>query len=168
VLGNPISATDPLGLEILYIYNGPTFPANGNNPFGHSGVALPGQGIYSYGNNTKPGSSTTAYLKRQSAIRSTAVVIVPTTQAQENSLGAYFSQFPDPNSGINYAHTCAARLSGGFLSAGMMKNQFVRSPQAHGFPYSQYSSVQAIPGAKTIIIPKGGAVPADLNRFDPE
>jgi RHS repeat-associated protein len=167
VMGNPTNATDPMGLDTLYIYNGPTFPANGNNPFGHSGVAPEGQGIYSYGNSTTPGSSTTDYLKRQSAIRDTAVVIIPTTKEQEASMGAYFGQYPDPNQGINLTHTCAARLSGAFVSAGLMRDQFVRSPQAYGFPYSQYSEVKKIPGAQVMIIPKGGEIPPELDRFNP-
>lgn len=164
--GNPLNGYDPLGLDTLYIYNGPTFPSNGNNPFGHSGVAPEGQGIHSYGNSTEPGSSTTDYLKRQSAIRDTAVVVVPTTKEQEMAMRDYFEKYPNPNEGINLTHTCAARLSGAFLSAGMMRDQFARSPHAYGFPYSQYSEVKNIPGAQVIIIRKGGQVPAEFNKYN--
>lgn len=164
--GNPLGAIDPSGLETAYVYNGPTFPG-GNNPFGHTGMATTGSGVYSFGNSTGLGSSLTDYLQRQSALRDTAVVILPTTPAQEQQALDYFRQFTDPNAGINYSETCAARTAKGLSAAGLLRDTFVAAPQTYGFPYSQFGAVQSLPGAVTVVIPKGGSVPPFLKTFNP-
>lgn len=165
VAGNPLVSVDPLGLDTAFVYNGPTFP-NGSNPFGHTGMATTGSGIYSYGNSTGLGSSFTDYLQRQSAIRNTAVVVIPTTPDQENKILEYFKQFTDPNAGINYSETCAARTAKGLSAADLLREKFAASPQSYGFPYSQFQAVRDLPGALTIVIPKGGPVPPFLTTFN--
>lgn len=164
--GNPLSYVDPSGLESAFVYNGPTFPS-GNNPFGHTAMATTGSGVFSFGNSTAPGSSFMDYLKRQSELRDTAVVILPTSAEQERKIVDYFKQFNDPNEGINYSETCAARTAKGLSAADLLREKFATSPQAYGFPYSQFKAVQNLPGATTIIIPKGGAVPPFLTNFNP-
>jgi hypothetical protein len=163
---NPLSYVDPSGLASVFVYNGPTFPS-GNNPFGHTAMATTGSGVFSFGNSTAPGSSFTDYLRRQSNLRDTAVVILPTTPEQEQKIVDYFKQFNDPNQGINYSETCAARTAKGLSAADLLREKFITSPQAYGFPYSQFKAVQNLPGATTIIIPKGAAVPPFLTNFNP-
>lgn len=131
--GNPLSYADPRGLETAYVYNGPTFPS-GNNPFGHTAIATTGSGVYSFGNSTGLGSSLTDYLQLQSALRDTAVVILPTTPAQEGQILDYFKQFTDPNAGVDYSETCAARTAKGLSAADILRETFVTSPEAYGFP----------------------------------
>jgi hypothetical protein len=164
--GNPLSHVDPHGLETAYVYNGPTFP-NGNNPFGHTAMATTGSGVYSFGNSTSLGSSLTDYLQRQSALRDTAVVILPTTPDQEMRILEYFKQFTDPNVGVNYSETCAARTAKGLSAAEILREIFVASPETYGFPYSQFQAVRNLPGAITVVIPKGGPVPPNLTTFNP-
>lgn len=164
--GNPLSYVDPRGLETAWVYNGPTFPS-GNNPFGHTAMATTGSGVYSFGNSTGLGSSLTDYLQRQSALRDTAVVVLPTTPDQERRILDYFKQFTDPNAGVNLSETCAARTAKGLSAADILRETFVASPEAYGFPYSQYLAVRNLPGAVTIVIPKGGPVPPTLTSFNP-
>lgn len=162
---NPLSNTDPLGLETVFVYNGPTFPG-GNNPFGHTAMATTGSGVYSFGNKTPLGSSLRDYLHRESARRDTAVVILPTSPEQEKRIIDYFKQFNDPDKGINYSETCAARTAKGLSAADLLREAFAASPQAYGFPYSQFKAVQNLPGAMTIVIPQGGPVPPFLDQFN--
>jgi RHS repeat-associated protein len=54
VAADPLLNLDPFGLDTAYVYDGPTFPLHGNNPFGHSAVATTGMGVRSYGNDTAP------------------------------------------------------------------------------------------------------------------
>ncbi|WP_194793008.1 transglutaminase family protein [Caenimonas koreensis] len=119
------------------------------------------------GNSTALGSSLTDYLQRQSALRDTAIVIVPTTPDQEKRILDYFRQFGDPNAGINYSETCAARTAKGLSAADLLREAFVTSPQTYGFPYSQYQAVRNLPGALTVVIPNGGSVPSFLATFNP-
>lgn len=164
--GNPLSYVDPTGLDTAYVYNGPTFPA-GNNPFGHTAMAMTTSGIYSFGNSTPLGGSFTDYLNRQREQRDTAVVIIPTTASQEKQILDYFKQFSDSNAGVNFSETCAARTAKGLSAADLLREKFVSSPQSYGFPYSQFLAVKDLPGATTIIIPKGGPVPPFLSTFNP-
>lgn len=164
--GNPVNYVDPLGLETAYVYNGPTFPV-GNNPFGHTAIATTGAGVYSFGNNIELGSSLTRYLRQQSILRDTAIVILPTTPDQEAAMLGYLSQFSDSDAGINYWETCAARTAKALSAADLLRETFANSPQTYGFPYSQYRAVRILPGAKTVVIPKGGPVPPFLSTFEP-
>lgn len=61
--GNPLRYVDPDGHrpDILVIENGPTE----GNPIGHTAIAVTGHGVFSFGNNTKLGSSSTAYIQRE-------------------------------------------------------------------------------------------------------
>lgn len=130
-------------------------------------MATTGSGVYSFGNSTRLGSSLTDYLRRQSALRDTAAVVLPTTPDQEKKILGYFRQFSDPNAGINYSETCAARTAKGLSAADLLRETFVMSPQTYGFPYSQYQAVRNLPGALTVVIPKGGPVPPLLSTFNP-
>jgi len=164
--GNPVNYVDPLGLETAYVYNGPTFPT-GNNPFGHTAIATTGAGVYSFGNSTALGSSLTAYLFAQSKLRETAVVILPTTPDQEAAMLDYLRRFTHSDAGINYWETCAARTAKALSAADLLRETFIASPQTYGFPYSQYRAVGSLPGARTLLIPKGGPIPPFLSTFDP-
>jgi RHS repeat-associated protein len=52
VASNPQQWTDPNGLDVAVVENGPT----SGNPIGHTAVAVTGGGVYSYGNRTAAGS----------------------------------------------------------------------------------------------------------------
>ena len=70
---------DPDGMDIAVIENGPTQ----DNPIGHTAIAITGHGIYSFGNNTKCGSSLSNYLQREAPRRNTVIYIIKTTPAQD-------------------------------------------------------------------------------------
>ena len=72
VNANPLSATDPTGLDTAVIIGGPT----SGNPFGHVAIGFSGQGVYSFGTNTPIGSNLTDYLQKQSGYRSSTVLII--------------------------------------------------------------------------------------------
>lgn len=167
-LSRPSLLIDPLGTETAYVYNGPTFPFHGNNPFGHSGVATTGSGIRSYGNDTAIGSSLTEYLQKQAPLRHSVVVVLPTTPAQESRISDFLKKFPEPNRGIDYDRTCATRVSDAFWEAGLFSNALMsRYPGAYGFPRQQLDAVLAIPGARVFNIPRNGQIPEALRQFNP-
>ena len=92
--------------------------------------------------------------------------MLPTSPEQEKRIIDYFRQFSDPDKGINYSETCAARTAKVLSAADLLRDVFSASPQAYGFPYSQFKAVQNLPGAMTIVIPKGGPVPPFLDQFN--
>jgi RHS repeat-associated protein len=78
---DPINLVDPSGLNIVVIEGGPTE----GNPIGHTAIAISGQGVYSFGNDTAPGSSLIGYLLRQAERRNQTVYIIPTTAEQDEA-----------------------------------------------------------------------------------
>jgi RHS repeat-associated protein len=47
-LNQPMNFTDPLGLDVAVIENGPTE----DNPIGHTAICVTGAGVFSFGNDT--------------------------------------------------------------------------------------------------------------------
>ena len=78
-LNNPTNFRDPDGMDIAVVENGPTQ----GNPIGHTAIAITGYGVFSFGNNTKCGSSHSDYLRREAPRRNTVVYIIKTTPAQD-------------------------------------------------------------------------------------
>jgi RHS repeat-associated protein len=83
VYNNPLKLVDHNGKwpDIAIIENGPTQ----GNPIGHTAIAVTGQGVFSFGNNTKLGSSLTDYVKREAPRRDTTITIIKTTPAQDKA-----------------------------------------------------------------------------------
>jgi hypothetical protein len=171
--GKNQSSLTLLIVATLFIYNGPTLfnGAGGENPFGHSGIAVTGSGLYSFGNSTALQSSVTGYLEQQAQIRSTTLVILPTSSSEEQKILTYFQKFPqnflDPNAGITNTNTCATLTGNALLSAGLLTQQLGGTPGALIFPYSQLQFVRQIPGAILLTILRNGQVPAIVNQFNP-
>jgi len=92
-LNSPTNFVDPSGLDIAVIENGPTIPYGGNNPFGHTAIAITGHGVYSFGNDVDLGSSTGAYVWNQASKRDSVVYVIHTTPAQDALALAYLQSF---------------------------------------------------------------------------
>ncbi|MDD5276961.1 MAG: RHS repeat-associated core domain-containing protein [Methylovulum sp.] len=171
---NPVNWIDPLGLETLVIFNGPT----SGNPFGHTAIATTGSGVYSPGNNPNDpsrnyqGSSLTDYLAVEAARRDTTVYALPTTPDQEKAVINYMKSkttrpeiFPD---------NCAARV-GTSLKAGSvnLSDPFIPgiSLPTGPFPSTLVRALQNLEsqgGATSIVIPRNSSIPASLNSFNPK
>lgn len=85
---DPINKTDPMGLDTAVAIGGARWDSWGDspNPLGHASLALTGQGTFSFGTGTMPGTNFTSFLGDQSAHRWTAVYILKTTPAQEAAM----------------------------------------------------------------------------------
>jgi RHS repeat-associated protein len=174
-VGNtPVNWIDPLGLETLVIFNGPT----SGNPFGHTAIATTGSGVYSPGNNPNDpnrnyqGSSLTDYLAVEAARRDTTVYVLPTTPDQEKAVINYMKSkatrpeiFPD---------NCAARV-GNSLKAGSvnLSDPFIPgiSLPTGPFPSTLVRALQNLEsqgGSTSIVIPRNSSIPASLNSFNPK
>jgi RHS repeat-associated protein len=162
--------------DILVIENGPTE----GNPIGHTAIAVTGQGIFSFGNSTPLGSSTTDYLSQQSSRRDTTVYVIKTTPEQDKAaVNAALQQ--DQKGTVNtYPDNCSDRTNKILDAAGVPPAQ-VQGPASPYIPPSHPDS--AVPGTagvraeeaqhkdpskvETILIPKGSAVPDSLKQFNP-
>ena len=155
---NPISNVDPEGLNALTIGGG---VRDGSvNVAGHMGMAVTGQGIYSYGNDTALGSSVAGYISEQSLVRNQLITYIPTTPEQDALMMLYFTKHPDMND-VGYFDNCAVRTNEALMSA--------RVPvQGSPFPGGLARDVQRLPGTQTFFVPKGGPIPPGLQRLIPQ
>ena len=167
--------------DILVIENGPTE----GNPIGHTAIAVTGQGVFSFGNSTKLGSSTTDYLSQQSSRRDTTVYVIKTTPEQDKAaVNAALQQ--DQKGTVNvYPDNCSTRANAMLDAAGIPQAQ---GPVNPAYPAAMPGPDPAIPGAagqraqqlgdntskldppgqvQTIQIPKGSSVPDSLKQFNP-
>ena len=166
VNANPLSATDPTGLDTAVIIGGPT----SGNPFGHVAIGFSGQGVYSFGTNTPIGSNLTDYLQKQSGYRSSTVLIIPTNTTQEANMRSYLqatqsTPLPDPfkNPLGALGDTCAVRTNNALGAGGLRSSQ--QSP-GNPFPYST-GLIAAPYSTREYSLPRGGGVPPDLQSFNP-
>ena len=113
---NPVMWIDPRGLDLLVIL-GAQRP-DSYNVFGHVGIAVTGAGIFSFGNDTPLGSSTTDYLTAQSQLRLQEVFRIPTTPEQDAAALEYLRQFTDKN-GVDKIDNCANRAYSALVAAGV-------------------------------------------------
>lgn len=169
VEGNPVSKIDPSGLDAVVIYGA----ATSSNPLGHAAIAITGQGVYSYGTGTKPGTNLTDYLLSQADYRNSIAYIIKTTSEQDeamlqylNSLNPLLPAVPSQDS----SDTCAARTNEALRHAGMYDP---RSPitsllLGNSSPFPIDSAVTAKAYASGVVkIPIGTTIiPASLNQFN--
>ena len=183
-LNQPSNFTDPLGLDIAVVENGPTAPSNGDplgNPVGHTALCISGAGVFSFGNNTPLGSSCTDYLKKQASRRDTIVRIIHTTPAQDAAALAYLRSFGNsglpktssPTGDVN--DNCATRANNALDAAGIPMVDSAGNPVI--FPW-QVPAPRGLPGTAgnraaaaggtPYLIPQGNpGLPSSLSPFDP-
>jgi hypothetical protein len=162
--------------DILVIEGGPTE----GNPIGHTAIAVTGQGVFSFGNSTTLGSSTTDYLAQQSSRRDTTVYVIKTTPEQDKAaVNAALQQDQKGTIGI-YPDNCSCRSNAILDAAGVPQvkaNPQITDPVPNAttdpaMPGSAGERAQALQESKpdavqTMQIPKGSAVPDSLKQFNP-
>jgi RHS repeat-associated protein len=175
VQNNPLRSVDADGHagDIAVIEDGPTQ----GNPIGHTAIAITGKGVFSFGTAerdgslTKLGGSTTDFLQNQTGRRDQTITIIKTTPAQDQAAAdALMKQ--DAKGSINtYPDNCSARSNAGLDAAGIpqanVSNPITPMPADPSMPGTAGARAMDTPGSQTITIPKGGAVPSQMNQFNP-
>ena len=174
VSANPLSFTDPMGLDTVVMVGGGT----GGNPFGHVAIGFTGQGVYSYGtgvNGRNPGPATplgsnvTDYLTSQATYRDTTVYVLKTTPEQEMKMRDEILKYrstplpnplKDPWGALH--DTCATRTQNALEAGGI--NSFF-TPFTSPFPAGT-NSIAGQNATSRINIPKGGPIPGSLSSFN--
>jgi RHS repeat-associated protein len=177
-LNNPLKMVDRDGRapDIAIIENGPTR----GNPFGHTGIAVTGYGVFSFGNGTQLGSSLAEYVTREAPRRDTTITIIKTTPEQDKAaVEALLKQ--DEKGGVqDYPDNCARRANAGLDAAGvpaapevaLPSEAPVMVPADTGMPGTagKRAGVAQAQGqqVETVKIPKGSTtVPQQLQQFEP-
>jgi RHS repeat-associated protein len=171
VRNNPMGKGDPdgHGPDILVIEDGPTE----GNPIGHTAIAVTGQGVFSFGNGTKLGSSTTDYLARETGRRDQTVTAIKTTPERDHAAVEALMK-EDAKGGITKVQdNCASRSNAALDAAGIPRGDIsnpmtpISTPDP-SLPGTAGARAQATPGSQTTTIPKGStSIPAGLNQFNP-
>jgi len=180
VTNNPLARVDADGHagDILVIEDGPTE----GNPIGHTAVAITGKGVFSFGNGTPLGSSTTDYLQGQASRRDQTVTVIKTTPEQDQAAYDALMKQNDKG-GINvYPDNCSARSNAALDAAGVptggpdMTKPGQQSPLPvvpqnpdPSMPGTAGKRAEGVPGSQTTVIPKGSKdIPGNLNQFNPK
>ncbi len=174
VANNPINYVDPLGLLTVVVIGGPSPPSPGNssgNPFGHASIGFTGNGVYSFGTSTAPGSSFTDFLNNQATYRDSTLYILNTTPQQEQAMINYLkSQVGKPLQ--KYPDNCANRTTTALSAGGIDLTQTVPAapsvaipmevPINGSFPADIATSLDLNPDVLQISIPKGTTLPPNF------
>ena len=176
VRNSPLKSADTDGHappDIAVIEDGPTQ----GNPIGHTAIAITGRGIFSFGTAEKDGSltklggSTTDFLRNQAERRDQTITIIKTTPEQDKAAAdALMKQ--DTKGSINiYPDNCSARSNAGLDAAGIPPaktgNPITPMPADPAMPGTAGARAMDTSGSQTIVIPKGGTVPSQMNQFNP-
>jgi RHS repeat-associated protein len=163
---NTANATDPLGLDTLVILGGET----SSNPFGHVAIAFTGRGVYSYGTDTPLGSSLTAYLASQARYRTSTLIRISTTSAQEKEMLSKvlsYKGIPLPNPKQDpigaFQNTCAVRTQQA-LAVGGIKSSLV--PMTSPLP-ADTGIIAGMNSSGISILWQGSPVPSGFESFNP-
>jgi RHS repeat-associated protein len=180
-VGNsPLKYVDPYGLATAVIIGGPSpsSPDNSSgNPFGHASIAFTGNGVYSFGTHTDPGSSLTDFLKKQASYRDSTVYILNTTPEQEKAMMDYLKK-QNPNI-QKYPDNCAHRSAEALKAGGAAPSDLTRMPHSDSFDLGENvngdwpsligETLQNDPGVLQISVPKGTTLPPNfLTGFNPK
>ena len=176
---NPLARLDADGHagDIAVIEDGPTE----GNPVGHTAIAITGRGVFSFGNSTPLGSSTTDYLQRESPRRNQTVTIIKTTPEQDAAAAKELLKQNDNGTINRYPDNCSARSNAALDAAGIpqvgpdstkigQQSPLLIQPTGPdpAIPGTAGARAQATPGSQTIEIPKNSqSLPANLNQFNP-
>jgi RHS repeat-associated protein len=167
---DPINFIDLTGLDVVVIENGPTQ----GNPIGHTAVGVTGGGIYSFGNNTAPGSSVQGYLARETPRRNSTAYVIPTSPAQNAAVLAALNAMVGTPMGT-LVDNCSSRSNAALDAAGVpgTPSGFPGGPFSPGLPPNIPGSAggraQAA-GATAFEFPKNafpGSYPDVLLQFEP-
>jgi RHS repeat-associated protein len=196
VENGPVNRIDPDGHNIAVIENGPTvskwkfvkhFFKTGSfkgagNPIGHTAFAVTGQGVFSSGNTTPPGTPLSQYMSDQSKTRDTKITVMQTTPEQDKAAVEKYTQIRnEKGENLSYPDNCASRTNEALDAAGIPSTS---APLGNGNSYYVSTPDPSIPGTAgnraeqynlsqtgstgTVQVPKGEAsLPRSLQEFDP-
>jgi RHS repeat-associated protein len=173
VLNGPTNSFDPLGLDIAVIEGGPIL----NNPFGHTSIAITGEGTYSFGTaGSTPGMSLSTFLLSQATYRNSTVFVIHTTPAQDAAALASLTGQPH-HMGPASQDNCSTRSNQALDAAGIPPLDMPMSPDIPSItaPLEEGGilpgsaggrALQA--GASVYNIPEGStSIPGTLGQFEP-
>jgi RHS repeat-associated protein len=174
VRNNPLRYVDPDGRDIAVIEN----YATKGNPFGHTAIAITGQGVFSFGNSTKFGSSLSDYVDREAPRRDTAIYIIKTSPEQDAAaLKEALSQVQKGKLTGVLIDNCSTRSNAILSAAGIPPAAPsinpagpIGTPQSTVLPGSAGQRASELPAGTVtvIVVPKGSKkVPEELGQFDP-
>ena len=174
-VNNPVNFSDPSGLDVLVIEQGP----HGNNPIGHTAIAITGRGVFSFGNGREMASDTKGnimggnvahYIYRESQGRVSNLLIIKTTPEQDASIEAALRAMAQnepalPQDKSIALDNCSTR-SNRALDAGNVTNTGLWP--THHIPGSAGLRAMAS-GSSVMTIPQGaGWLPTSLEQFMPK
>lgn len=133
------------------------------NIFGHIALAIEGFWIFSFGNSTELGSSTTKYFEEQVQFRDNTVVIIQTTLAQDIAALLYLLDFTDKN-GVGWCDNCANHTAEALSRAGINAGGLVGTCP---LPAQTCAAAQSARGARTYEVPQGSTQLPNLKKFNP-
>lgn len=152
---------------------------SGNNPFGHTAIAVTGRGVFSFGNGREMatdnkgnivGGNVADYIYRESRSRDTYIFIIKTTPLQDAAIAAALRFIAEnepalPTDKSIALDNCSLRSNRG-LDAGSISNS--SGWPAHHIPGS--AGTRAIRSrASPQHLPKGaGWLPTSLEQFMPK
>jgi hypothetical protein len=102
---------DPYGRDVAVVIGSGII----TNPFGHAAIGVTGQGIFSEGTGTKPGSNFSEFVRKQSEYRSSTIFELETTPEQDICIANAMhqsSKTPLPEPGLDaICNNCASRVA---------------------------------------------------------
>ncbi|MGL5884651.1 MAG: DUF4105 domain-containing protein [Bombilactobacillus sp.] len=155
-------------MKTLILFGGPTE----GNPFGHAALAFSGQGIYSYGTDTKFGSSTTDYLTSQSKYRDTTLYELNTTTEQENEMMKYIKRNYDKIENYSlFYHSCSTMAVDAMLSANISSNLIMHTITDRGIPAQFPGTIDylgsILSNGNPVHFPQGAPVSPIIAHYNP-
>ena len=128
--------------------------SDSKNVFGYIASAIQGNGMSSFGNGTKIGTSVLKYISEQSSARDQQITIILSNKEQDAAAKAQVSSYTSDKVGT-LSDTCASRTSEVLNGAGIPVESSI-------FPKNVQTEAMKQPGAVTYTIKKDGEIPKDL------
>jgi len=174
VRNNPLKYVDPDGRDIAVIEN----HATSGNPIGHTAIAITGQGVFSFGNSTKFGSSLSDYVDREAPRRNTTIYIIKTSPEQDAAaLKEALRQVEKGELTGVLTDNCSTRSNDILTAAGIPPAAPsvnpagpIGTPQSTVLPGSAGQRASELPArtVTVVVVPKGSKkLPGELGQFDP-
>jgi hypothetical protein len=163
--------SDRNGLDVAIVVGGPTGYGAGDfddsgNPFGHTGIGVEGEGAFSFGTGTDPGSSFTDYLTAQSAYRDSSIFEIETTPAQDVCIANELHRLPKtmPSGIASMCDNCNSRVADALVKCGISVPKASRCFPAHLRTWLKLQSL--LRKAKRTDLPQGATV-SGFSKYDP-
>jgi RHS repeat-associated protein len=165
-LNSPGNLIDPFGLDIVVIGGSPIL----SNPFGHTSIAITGQGVFSFGTGTPLGSSLASFLLNQATYRNSTALVIKTSPSQDAEAAASLRGQPQ-KMGPMLLDNCSTRSNEALDAARIPQSSIpmdTNSLFAGGSLPGSAELRAAEAGATAYNIPEGStSIPPQLGQFEP-